>query len=194
MVSIGNQWAGRCLPTICANVTLLCASTVRTCSCLALHVASSCSCLRDRRVSRSSTSRDISARARSTRAASWLNWSTWADKRRFRSGLVRLFGLCNEIAGSQLDPRDACRRKSPAATTKQFWKPVRRIRTLFFNRWRAVRCGILQRWPWIRSAGVDSGRILRFSFGPGIKILWKTGPGATFQFRQRQESAWPFFK
>jgi len=27
---------------------------------------------------------------------------------------------------------------------------------------------VRQRWPWIRSAGVDSGRILRFSFGPGV--------------------------
>jgi len=24
-----------------------------------------------------------------------------------------------------------------------------------------------QRWAWIRGAGVDSGRILRFAFGPG---------------------------
>jgi len=28
-----------------------------------------------------------------------------------------------------------------------------------------------QRWDRIRIAGVDSGRILRFSFGPGVKIL-----------------------
>ena len=45
-----------------------------------------------------------------------------------------------------------------------------------------------QRWPWIRRAGVDSDRILRFSYGsgPGVKVLWKTGsvPGVTFQFRQ----------
>jgi len=34
--------------------------------------------------------------------------------------------------------------------------------------------GLYQRWPWIRSAGVDSGRILRFSFEPGS--------GVTFQF------------
>ena len=36
--------------------------------------------------------------------------------------------------------------------------------------------------------GVDSGRILRFSFWPGsgVKHLWKTGPGSgiTFPFRQ----------
>ena len=40
----------------------------------------------------------------------------------------------------------------------------------------------LQRWPWIRSAGVDSDRILCFSVGPGsgVKILCKTGPGVTF--------------
>jgi len=31
---------------------------------------------------------------------------------------------------------------------------------------------------------VDSGRILRFSFGPGVRNLWKTGSGVTFPFRQ----------
>jgi len=31
--------------------------------------------------------------------------------------------------------------------------------------------GLYQRWLWIRSDGVDSGRILRFSFGRGVKIL-----------------------
>ena len=47
-----------------------------------------------------------------------------------------------------------------------------------------------QRWDRIRSVGVDSGGILRFSFGPGsgvgVNNLGKTGPGsgATFQFRQ----------
>jgi len=65
-----------------------------------------------------------------------------------------------------------------------------------------------QRWPWIRSAGVDSSRILRFSFGPGsgVKNLWKTGPGVkslwksgngsgvSFQFQQRHESVWSFLK
>jgi len=36
-----------------------------------------------------------------------------------------------------------------------------------------------QRWDRIRSSGVDSGRILRFSFGPGfeVKNLGKTRPG-----------------
>jgi len=38
-----------------------------------------------------------------------------------------------------------------------------------------------QRWPWIRSR---PGRILRFSFVHEVKILWKTGPGVTFQFWQ----------
>jgi len=44
---------------------------------------------------------------------------------------------------------------------------------------------VVQRWPWIRSAGVDY-RSLYFSFGAGIKILWKRGPGyeVTFCFRQ----------
>jgi len=60
----------------------------------------------------------------------------------------------------------------------------------------ALTSGWLQRWPWIRSAGVDSGRNLRFSFWPesgaGIKILWKNGSGVTFQFRQKHESAWSF--
>jgi len=41
-----------------------------------------------------------------------------------------------------------------------------------------------QRWSWIRSAGVDSGRTLRLSFGsgPGVKNLWKkrTGSGVIF--------------
>ena len=43
----------------------------------------------------------------------------------------------------------------------------------------------------ILSAGVDSGEILCFSFGPGagVKILWKTAPGITFHFQQ-QESVW----
>jgi len=39
-----------------------------------------------------------------------------------------------------------------------------------------------QRWDWNRGAGVDSGRILRFSFGPGVKNLGKTGPEVTFPF------------
>jgi len=47
-----------------------------------------------------------------------------------------------------------------------------------------------QRWLWIQSAGVDLSRILRFSFGPGVKNLWKTvtGSGVTFQFRQYDRS------
>jgi len=40
----------------------------------------------------------------------------------------------------------------------------------------------MQRWPGIRSAGLDSGRILRFSSGPEV----------TFKFRQQQESAWSY--
>ena len=53
--------------------------------------------------------------------------------------------------------------------------------------WLDVRC---QRWDRIRITGVDSGRILRFSFGlgsgPESKIWKKNGSGAgiTFQFRQ----------
>jgi len=54
-----------------------------------------------------------------------------------------------------------------------------------------------QRWHRIRRTGIDSHRILRFSFWPGIrrgvKNLWKTrsgpGSGVTFQFLQQQESA-----
>jgi len=42
-------------------------------------------------------------------------------------------------------------------------------------------------------SGVDSGRILRFFFGPGagVKHLWKngSGPGVSFHF-QEQESVW----
>jgi len=45
-----------------------------------------------------------------------------------------------------------------------------------------------QRRYWNRITRFDSGRILRFSFGPGtgVKNLWKTGPGSgvTFPFRQ----------
>jgi len=43
-----------------------------------------------------------------------------------------------------------------------------------------------QRWGRIRITGVDYGRILRFSFGPGVKNLGKNGPGTgvNFQFRQ----------
>jgi len=46
--------------------------------------------------------------------------------------------------------------------------------------------GVAQRWDRTRSAGVDYGRILRFSFGPEVKNLGKTGTGSgvTFQFRQ----------
>ena len=51
---------------------------------------------------------------------------------------------------------------------------------------------VRQRWPWIRSARVDSAPILRFSFGPGVKILWKTGPEVTLYFRQQQVSVWPY--
>jgi len=53
-----------------------------------------------------------------------------------------------------------------------------------------------QRWDRIRITRVDSGWILRFSFGPGVKNLAKTGPGSgvTFQFRQQQESVWSFLK
>jgi len=45
-----------------------------------------------------------------------------------------------------------------------------------------------QRWDRIWITGFDSGRILRFSFGPGsgVKNLGKTGPGVSFQFRQQQ--------
>ena len=43
-----------------------------------------------------------------------------------------------------------------------------------------------QRWDRIRITGVDSGRILRFSFGPGsgtgVKNLGKTGPGIGVTF------------
>ena len=74
------------------------------------------------------------------------------------------------------------------------------------------------RWSRIRGAGIDSGRILRFSFGPcaGIRtpwkendhrhslpsfalILlqrslsaasWKNGPRVTFHFQKQPESAW----
>jgi len=39
-----------------------------------------------------------------------------------------------------------------------------------------------------RSAGVNTGKILRFSFGPGagVKNFWKSGPGTgvTLQFQQ----------
>jgi len=37
---------------------------------------------------------------------------------------------------------------------------------------------VLQRWLWIRSAEVRSGRIRRFAFGPGVKKLRKNGPGS----------------
>jgi len=56
-------------------------------------------------------------------------------------------------------------------------------------------CSIEYLQPRIRGTGVDSGRILRFSFRPGsgaeVKNLWKTGPGSgvTFHFQQ-QEPAW----
>jgi len=42
------------------------------------------------------------------------------------------------------------------------------------------------RWDRIRITGIDPGRILRFSFGPGVINLWKTGPGTgvTFPFQQ----------
>jgi len=36
------------------------------------------------------------------------------------------------------------------------------------NKWLAIQ----QRWPRIQSAGVVSGRILHFSFGPRVKDLW----------------------
>jgi len=47
-----------------------------------------------------------------------------------------------------------------------------------------------QRWDRIRITGVDSSRILCFSFrprsGPGVKNMGKTGTGSgvTFKFRQ----------
>jgi len=33
-------------------------------------------------------------------------------------------------------------------------------------------------------SGVDSGRILRFSFGCGVKTYWKIWTGDTFKFQQ----------
>jgi len=36
-----------------------------------------------------------------------------------------------------------------------------------------MRLAIHERWDRIRITGVDSGRILRFSFGPGVKNLGK---------------------
>jgi len=58
--------------------------------------------------------------------------------------------------------------------------------------------GFWQRWYRIRSAGVDSSRILRFSFGPGpdVKNLWKNGPryGLTFPYRQYHESVCSFLR
>ena len=41
-----------------------------------------------------------------------------------------------------------------------------------------------QRWDRIRITGVDSGTILRFSFGPvsGVKNFWKTGPSVKRNF------------
>jgi len=64
--------------------------------------------------------------------------------------------------------------------------------------WFNVVAYVHQRWYRIWSAGVDSGKILHFSFGPGsghgVKNLGKTGPGSgvTFQFLQWQESVWSF--
>jgi len=49
-------------------------------------------------------------------------------------------------------------------------------------------CFVVQRWDGIQITGVDSGSILRYSFGPGsgagVKNLGKTGPGSgvIFQF------------
>ena len=51
---------------------------------------------------------------------------------------------------------------------------------------RSAKCTKGQRWPWIRSAGVDTGRILRFPVRSEVNILWKTGPGVTFQFRRQE--------
>ena len=47
-----------------------------------------------------------------------------------------------------------------------------------------VRLFIFQRWQWIPSAGIDSGRILRFSFWPefGANNLRKTDPKSIFNF------------
>jgi len=48
-------------------------------------------------------------------------------------------------------------------------------------------CSERQRWDRIQINGVDSGRILRFSFGPGtgpgVENLGKTGPGSGVIFR-----------
>ena len=39
-----------------------------------------------------------------------------------------------------------------------------------------------QSWDRIRLTGVDSGRIISSSFGPGVKYLWKTVPGSESRF------------
>ena len=64
---------------------------------------------------------------------------------------------------------------------------IPKISRKFVGEWMLCLC-CYQRWDRIRISGVDSGRILRFSFrpgsGPGVKNLWKNGPGSgvTFNF------------
>jgi len=54
-----------------------------------------------------------------------------------------------------------------------------------------------QRWPRIWSAGVDSGRILRFSFGPGVKRnfwplrnFWSDIVFQLFRFSEYRNKVW----
>ena len=87
----------------------------------------------------------------------------------------------------------------PSKSTFNFPKKMER-ENYVKERERHLKLTVYQRWPRILSAGIDSGKILCFSYGPvsgpGVKNVWKIGPGTgvTFQFRQQQKSVWSFLR
>jgi len=40
----------------------------------------------------------------------------------------------------------------------------------------------------------QAGFCVFFGSGPGVKNLWKTGPGVTFEFWPQHKSVWAFLK
>ena len=73
---------------------------------------------------------------------------------------------------------------------KGFWSAAAENPLTMARQQKQSTLSVRQRWDRIRITGVDSGRILHFSFGPGsgpgVKNLWKTGPGSGVTFPVRQ--------
>jgi len=60
--------------------------------------------------------------------------------------------------------------------------------------WREVRIFASQKFRLTPEPGIDSVFFLRTGSVPGVKKFGKSRSRVTFQFRQKQDSAWSFVK